>query len=68
MKAKILALSLIWASLLIATSMLLHRTPHYGTMFALLLVGAVTSMVILVAPDCPRKAAFDGSPSGEKAP
>lgn len=54
MKTKLISLSILWASLLIAEAILYHRTPHYDTMFMLLLICSATSLLILAGRDCPE--------------
>ncbi|MCX6952626.1 MAG: hypothetical protein NTV51_10755 [Verrucomicrobia bacterium] len=51
MKTKLIAISILWAALLIAETILGRGTPHHGTRFTLLLVCAATSLAILSAPD-----------------
>ena len=51
MDAKIIAHSILWASLLIASTIMYRHTESYGTLFSIILACAVVSITILVAPD-----------------
>jgi hypothetical protein len=55
MKSKAIAHALLWAALLIAAALLLRHSEHVWTMFTLLLTGAMTSLGILGARECPER-------------
>ena len=57
MKPKIIGHSILWASRLIATTIMYRHTDSYGAMFSILLACAATSIAILAAPDCEKKTA-----------
>lgn len=50
MDAKIIAHSILWASLLIASTVMYRHTDSYGVLFSIILSCAVVSMIILAAP------------------
>lgn len=50
MDAKIIAHSILWASLLIASTIMYRHTESYGTLFSIILACAVVSITILAAP------------------
>jgi hypothetical protein len=51
MKSKILAISFIWAAVIIASALLLHGpTKHPGALFAIIVASATTSVLVLSVP------------------
>ena len=51
MDAKIIAHSILWASLLIASTVMYRHTDSYSVLFSIILSCAVVSITILAAPD-----------------
>lgn len=60
MDAKIIAHSILWAALLIASTIMYRHTDSYGVLVSIILACAVVSIAILAAPDRRKcKAAAD---------